>query len=86
MLSPQRKMKSSRHSHRSNRRSIFAEKKILKQRNKLSEMEQVKGMSLERGEKRNLVFGREDGGSSGAVKAVKQLIHSPSHVINLFRA
>lgn len=43
-------------------------------------------MSLERGEKRNLVFGREDGGSSGAVKAVKQLVHSPSHGINLFRA
>ena len=33
-----------------------------------------------------LVFGREDGGNSGAVKAVKQLVHSPSHDINLFRA
>ena len=33
-----------------------------------------------------LVFGREDGGNSGAVKAVKQLVHSPSHDINLFKA
>ena len=33
-----------------------------------------------------LAFGRKYGGSSGAIKAVKQLVHFPSHDINLFRA